>query len=561
MQHLFTILALAAMSNALAQGYATFLPSQEIFCNPERGFYTQMNTNAADWDTLTEYSLSVYTDFHTPYSTSFQTCNTLILRMVNLDGFQDASLPESVMGSLDWDFGLAREYGVKLILRFVYIDDVLGPTEENPGAGYGDAPLDRVLEHIGQLAEVIQQNVDVIASMQLGFIGAYGEGYFTDYFGNPGANGYLTNEDWAARSQVLDSLLTILPEERMVQVRTPQMKQKHIHGAQAPTTSNAMSPALAYTGVDESRIGFHNDCMFSNWHDYGTYNDLGHSESPYASIDTLNLKPYLRDESKFVVFGGETCADGYNPQNNCSESEGGQIQFEMEQLHVSYLNSTYNHEVSDDWVEGGCIDEINRRLGYRFELSWASLSDQPDSSEMVELSFEIKNVGFAAPFNPRDVDVVLKHVNSAPSFQFPIDTDPRTWRAGQSTEVTKQIDISNLPDGQYECFLWLKDPHPSLSENPKYAIRVASTSEDGLDVWDDLSGMNRLGVGFLKGSMACDSDINLDGVVGVDDLLFLLGDFGCETSCVQDLNDDGVVTVSDLLVLLGEFGNVCPSLD
>ena len=100
-----------------------------------------------------------------------------------------------------------------------------------------------------------------------------------------------------------------------------------------------------------------------------------------------------------------------------------------------------------------------------------------------------------------------------------------------------------------------------MSENPKYAIRVASTSEDGLDVWDDLSGMNRLGVGVLKGSVACDSDINLDGVVGVDDLLLLLGDFGCETSCVQDLNDDGVVTVSDLLVLLGEFGNVCPSLD
>lgn len=62
-------------------------------------------------------------------------------------------------------------------------------------------------------------------------------------------------------------------------------------------------------------------------------------------------------------------------------------------------------------------------------------------------------------------------------------------------------------------------------------------------------------------SEACDSDINLDGVVGVDDLLLLLDDLGCETSCVQDLDDDGNVTVSDLLVLLGEFGNVCPPLD
>jgi hypothetical protein len=127
--------------------------------------------------------------------------------------------------------------------------------------------------------------------------------------------------------------------------------------------------------------------------------------------------------------------------------------------------------------------------------------------------------------------------------------------------VTKQVDISNLPDGEYECFLWLKDPQPWLSENPKYAIRIASATEEGLDVWDHLSGMNRLGVGILKGPVACDSDINLDGAVGVDDLLLLLGDFGCESMCLQDLDDDDVVTVSDLLVLLGEFGNVCPSLD
>ena len=230
----------------------------------------------------------------------------------------------------------------------------------------------------------------------------------------------------------------------------------------------------------------------------------------------------------------------------------------MEQMHLSYLNSTYNHEVSDDWVEGGCIDEINRRLGYRFELSWASLSYPSGSSDMVELSFEVENVGFAAPFNPRGVEVVLKHAAGSSSYPFSIDADPRFWQAGQSNEVTTQLDLSNLPDGEYECFLWLKDPQPALSEKPEYAIRIASTTEDGVDVWDSVSGMNRLGVVIAKGPERY-SDINLDGVVGVDDLLLLLGDFGCESSCVQDLDDDDVVTVSDLLVILGEFGSVCTS--
>ena len=72
-------------------------------------------------------------------------------------------------------------------------------------------------------------------------------------------------------------------------------------------------------------------------------------------------------------------------------------------------------------------------------------------------------------------------------------------------------------------------------------------------------GLRQWGVVIAKGPEPCYSDINLDGVVGVDDLLLLLGDFGCESSCVQDLDDDNVVTVSDLLVILGEFGSVCTS--
>ena len=178
---------------------------------------------------------------------------------------------------------------------------------------------------------------------------------------------------------------------------------------------------------------------------------------------------------------------------------------------------------------------------------------------MVDLSFEIENVGFAAPFNPRGVEVVLKHVEGSPLHQFPIDSDPRFWGAGQSAEVTIHLDLSDLPDAEYECFLWLKDPQPSLSENPKYAIRIASVTEDGVDVWDDVTGMNRLGVVIAKGPQPCYSDINLDGVVGVDDLLLLLGDFGCQLGCIQDLDDDDVVTISDLLVMLGEFGSMCTS--
>ncbi len=57
----------------------------------------------------------------------------------------------------------------------------------------------------------------------------------------------------------------------------------------------------------------------------------------------------------------------------------------------------------------------------------------------------------------------------------------------------------------------------------------------------------------------CFGDINGDGGITVDDLLFLLGEFGqdCSGGCDSDINDDDAVDVNDLLELLGVFGNDC----
>jgi len=53
---------------------------------------------------------------------------------------------------------------------------------------------------------------------------------------------------------------------------------------------------------------------------------------------------------------------------------------------------------------------------------------------------------------------------------------------------------------------------------------------------------------------SCDADLDGDGVVGVADLLILLGNWG--TFGPGDLDGDGVVGVSDLLILLGSWGPV-----
>jgi hypothetical protein len=55
----------------------------------------------------------------------------------------------------------------------------------------------------------------------------------------------------------------------------------------------------------------------------------------------------------------------------------------------------------------------------------------------------------------------------------------------------------------------------------------------------------------------CFGDFNTDGLIGIADLLILLGDFGCISGCGYDMNGDGGVTTSDMLVMLAIFGTSC----
>ena len=43
-----------------------------------------------------------------------------------------------------------------------------------------------VLQHLTQLAPILNEHSDVILAVQHGFIGTWGEGYYTDHFGDQG---------------------------------------------------------------------------------------------------------------------------------------------------------------------------------------------------------------------------------------------------------------------------------------------------------------------------------------------------------------------------------------
>jgi hypothetical protein len=340
-----------------------------------------------------------------------------------------------------------------------------------------------VLHHIAKLKPLLQKNADVIAAFQMGFIGIWGENYFTDYFGDASTNhlGYVPDSSWQDRNQVLKALLDALPKDRMVQVRTPQIKQRFVYGPHAAINSKALTANEGFTETDKARVGFHNDCFLASDDDYGTFYDYGNSVSKRGPANEV-LRKYFEQDSRYTVVGGETCDDAFSPQNDCDGAQQA-----MATMHYSYLNAAYNNSVNNDWDSGGCIDVIRRSLGYRFVLVSTDLPSNIKTHSVFKVKMNLQNKGYASPYNPRPLQIVLRNQVTKAITIIPLTTDIRKWFTGDIACEEMVTLPKDIQPGRYEVLLNLPDAYPLLSSRSAYSIRLANE-----DVWEPQTGYNNL---------------------------------------------------------------------
>ncbi len=464
--------------------------SSEDFANPERGFYRYAETYANNFVPLNISQMKTWRSLQQADDGQYKVYSTLVYRGYILEGFTNKPLTQTFLDDVQKDFDNARTAGVKLILRFAYTITTHSGTcpESFVCPPYDDAPKNIVLNHITQLKALLQKNADVIACMQLGFIGIWGENYYTDFFGDASQNGRgkLVDKNWQDRFDVLKALMDALPASRMIQVRFPQLKQRYVYGVNAGTNAAALTDAEAFTGTHKARIGFHNDCFLSSPDDYGTFDDYGNSSSPRQSALTP-LRAYMMDDSRYVTVGGETCDDAYSPENNCETA--GHAQTEMRSMHYSFLNCAYNNDVNNDWQSGGCMDEIKKNLGYRFVLRNAIYhAANAKAGKQFSFTINLENMGYASPYNARPAKIIMRNKQSGEIFSFDTDTDVRKWYSGKISLNIKIVLPANMPKADYEILLFLPDEYSSIAACPEYAIRFANEN-----VWEENTGYNNLG--------------------------------------------------------------------
>lgn len=459
MKNLLYLLLLFCSINSFPQTTTqTYTPDNSNFPNPERGFYRYTDTYGDNVQPLTVLQLNQIRN---------TTQQSLIFRYFVLNTFTGSPISNSFLTSIHNDFNIIRQAGFKVIPRFTYVNEIINyDSFDNPIPPFGDAPKNIVLQHIAQLKPIFQQHADVILTLQNGFWGTWGENYYSDYFGSEG-NAPLTAQNWADRKVVTDSLLNAIPSYRTVSLRYPELKATY-YNLSLPGDSITLNQA--FNGTTLSRLAAHNDCFLV------AYND-------YTFADTLSEKPYWASESRYLVMGGETCGDTPT-YTNCSNTLD-----EMERFHWTYCNDYYHPDVIDRWENENCLENIKRRLGYRFQLLSSTAPVTVASEGTLSLSFQVQNTGFAAPVNPRALKLILRNQNDNSEYAFDIpDINPQYWFANTTQTVFTNIPLpATIPCGEYDLFLHLPDPITSLSANPHYAIRLANTG-----LWESNTGYNAL---------------------------------------------------------------------
>ncbi|CAL4109010.1 unnamed protein product [Meganyctiphanes norvegica] len=337
-----------------------------------------------------------------------------------------------------------------MLVRFAYsYPDSL--TSTTPDENH-DAPLEQAIKHIQQLAPLLQDHIGVISAMYAGFIGAWGEWYYTQNYGNEDD---LTSEDWDKRLSLVEVLLDALPYPRQIMIRYPHGKQRLLNREDPLQDNEAHDDSAA------ARLGHHNDCFLAKENDQGTYTD---KPKEY---------PYLQQETRVLIQGGETCQ--YNPpRTSCPTALK-----EMCELHYTFLNHEFHERVISGWEEQKCIEEIRWSLGYRLVGIRAVTPETATIGDQLCLSITLKNIGWAAPINPRTLQIILRHTNSGEEITLPADpqVDPRKWLPGEHNFQTSNLVTADAPEGQYQVVLCLGDPAPDLAGLPEYNI-VMENLED-----------------------------------------------------------------------------------
>jgi len=441
------------------------------------------------------------------------------------NGVQDYDITPDVIEKMNIWIDQLRKNGGTAIIRFAY-DDFEGYANLEPD-------IEQIEKHIEQLKPFFEANEDIIAGVETGFLGPYGEQHTSK----------IVKDENIKR--VTEKLLEVVPESRTVSVRRPRY-----YCCTTGVDISKIDENISVEGTSEYRIGVFNDGYLGSASDLGTF------------VNRKKEIVWLNNQATHTLYGGEAvwvesikdCDENGNLYNSPEH-----IQEEMFQTHTSYLNIEWNNNLIDKWkatmyagddelYQGSTVfTYIKNHLGYRLSLISAKIDSQVAQGSTAKVEFNLKNSGAGNVVNKKKAYLILK--NEEKEYSFLTEIDIRKLLSRQEKNYEIDVPISDEMElGSYDIYLKIVD-EGSSAEETKRAIRFAN-----VDVWNADVGANKLGTITVTEKKELIGDLDKDGDIDVNDLailkLHLIGrELENSDKHLADLDGDNAITINDLAKL------------
>ncbi|MDO5154837.1 MAG: DUF4832 domain-containing protein [Eubacteriales bacterium] len=408
-----------------------FKESNKMIRNPNRGFYRIHGFRIHD-DQM-DFAEEIKKRYNDEDNT------TLTMIQVNLEDFREGPISNQGLNNIQNLFENMQKTDKQWIVRFLY--DWSGKANE-----LDPEDIHIILNHMKQVAPLINQNADNIFTLQGLFIGNVGEMNGTSY----------TNQ--RDLELLANQLADCTSEDIFLSVRTP-MFWRVIN-----QTAN-LAEMEKGRGTKMDRLGLYNDGMLGSATDYGTYGV--HTQAEDGDFSKWTREEEISFQNKLcqnVPQGGEVIVENaYNDFENALQ--------DLREMHVTYINKDYDQAVFDKWKnyivqEDSCyqgmdgLSYMERHLGYRLYLNKVQM-DYHYAEDQVSLRLYLKNSGFAPLYKKAKVELLLRDVDTDEIRELSMDADEVMNLSGanekESVCVSQELFFKGEEPKTYEVYFGIKD--------------------------------------------------------------------------------------------------------
>ena len=466
-----TILILTCINSSEATNLKIdYTETLETFNNPERGFYTPVYIK--------------YNETGNKLISENEAKKNLIHLRLDIGSFSkavngkaDIELTQNMLDSFEQTLKLIKSNGGTAIIRFAYTFE--GVKNKEPS-------MEMLLTHIKQISHIITRNQEVIAYVELGFFGPWGEMHSSEI---------CTQENV---SKALDTMLENTPQNIKIGVRQPQY-----YTYWAGIDRNKINENITTSEMESYRVGLYNDGYLGSESDLGTFKNR-----------ELEIQ-WLEKQAIHTLYGGEVVA------NYAQGTPLNTVKYMSEEAfrtHTSYLNGIYNDKVIASWkneIYDG-TDELYKgqtgytyvanHLGYRFVIRKANISEKIKQNEKINIELNVENVGFGNLVNNKIVTFVL--VKGDKIYEIKTNLDATKWNSKEITKIVCSVDLpEGIETGDWELYVRISQYGDLKNDNNYLCVRFANNG----DIWNQSIGANYLGnVSIQKQEDIIDNKVNND---------------------------------------------------